>query len=206
MELDVILAFALTCAVLVLIPGPVVMLIVANSLSYGTRNGVAVAWSAGAAHATMMGVAALGLTSIMALMSDWFEVIRWIGVAYLIYLGIQQFRNPVVVLKGDTPPKVPFKKLFTQAFIVAWTNPKTLLFYAAFFPQFIDPDKPLGLQMAILCAVFMVVSLVLDSAYALLAGRVRGYLTGERGAKIRNRVTGTMLIGAGCALALTRKA
>ena len=93
-----------------------------------------------------------------------------------------------------------------QGFVVAATNPKTLLFYAAFLPQFIDPAGAVGLQMALLCATFLAIALTFDSSYALLAGRLRPLLQTRRGALLRGRVTGTLLVGAGLGLALIRKA
>lgn len=85
------------------------------------------------------------------------------------------------------------------------TNPKTLLFYAAFFPQFVDPGAPLGPQLALLCTTFLAVATVLDGTYAVLAGRLRTWLRGRDRARLRNRLTGSFLIAAGLGLALARR-
>ncbi len=198
------IAFAAATVVIIIVPGPVVTLVLANSLSYGTRSALLTVVGAGTAATLQLAVIGLGMTSLIVLLSDWFQWLRWAGVAYLIWLGIQQWRNG----KADpTLPAVPTSRgrLYLQGFVVAVTNPKTLLFYAAFLPQFIDPAGQVGLQMAILCTTFLAIALTFDSSYAMLAGRLRPILLTRRGALWRGRITGTLLVGAGVGLALARK-
>ena len=102
-------------------------------------------------------------------------------------------------------PAVRSGALFWQGVLVSATNPKTLLFYAAFFPQFVDPASPPGPQLAILCTTFLVVATILDGTYAILAGQLRPFLRTRRRARLRNRLTGSFLIAAALGLALARR-
>ena len=95
--------------------------------------------------------------------------------------------------------------MFWQGVLVSATNPKTLLFYAAFFPQFLDPSRPPGPQLLLLCATFLIVATVLDGAYAIFAGQLRPWLRDRRRARLRNRLTGSCLIAAALGLALARR-
>ena len=142
----------------------------------------------------------------MAMLSGGFEVLRWLGVAYLIYLGVQAWREPPVLATANgavTPPKT--KRIFLQAVFVAWTNPKLLGFYAAFFPQFIDPTLPTGPQLWAMCGAFLVIAVVFDSCYAVVGGRLLSAIKSERAQRVRNRITGGVLIAAGLGLAMVRR-
>src|SRR5208337_5465701 len=123
------------------------------------------------------------------------------GVAYLVWLGFRAWREPAGDLSRTRP--VSPAKTFGRGFFVSLTNPKTLAFYAAFLPQFLDPAAPLGPQMAILSVAFVATALVIDGGWAVLAGRAR-FVLGRFG-RARNRLTGGVLIGAAVGLALTRR-
>jgi threonine/homoserine/homoserine lactone efflux protein len=205
MDLDLYLAFLLATTVLILIPGPNVTLLVANSLAHGRRRALITLAGTSSAIALQLLVVALGMTSLILVLAQWFEWLRWAGVAYLIYLGIQQWRAPPLALDDAEGPVVRSGTLFWQGVLVSATNPKTLLFYAAFFPQFVDPSSPPGPQLGLLCATFLLVATVLDGAYAILAGRLRPWLRTRQRARLRNRLTGTFLIAAALGLALARR-
>jgi threonine/homoserine/homoserine lactone efflux protein len=201
--LHLYLAFVLATTVLILIPGPNVSLIVANSVAYGTGYGLLTVAGTSAAVLLQLGLTALGMTAVLGALAQWFEWLRWVGVVYLVWLGVRQWRAPPVDLTRTKPqPRSP-RAIVLRGFLVSLTNPKTLLFYGAFFPQFISIDRPLGPQVALLCATFLALAAGLDGLWAVLAGRARGLL-GARG-KLRNRLSGGLLIGAGMGLALARK-
>lgn len=204
MNIELYLAFVLATAVLIVIPGPAVSLIVANSLAHGGRRALVTVAGTSSAIVAHLVVLTLGMTSLLLFLAEWFEILRWLGVAYLIYLGVQQWRAQPVAL-DDRAPAVSAHRLFWQGFVINATNPKTLFFYAAFFPQFIDPARPGLTQMLILCVTFVVVATLLDGAWALLGGHLRRFLRGRKRARLRNRVTGSLLIGAGVGLALARR-
>lgn len=202
---ELYLAFIAASVVLVVIPGPNVTLIVANSLAYGARSALVTVAGTSMAQAVQLAVTVLGMSSLVLLMAGWFEWLRWLGVAYLLYLGVQHWRAGTDDGNGQAAAKASWRSLFGRGFLVATTNPKTLLFYAAFLPQFIDPLLPPTPQLVLLSITFLVVATLLDGSYALLGGRVRQVMRGPRFTRIRNRVTGSLLITAGVGLALARR-
>jgi len=209
MDLDLYITFTLATALLILMPGPIVTLTVANSLAHGTRHGLRTVIGTSSATAVLLLIGGFGMASVFAVLAEWFNWLRWIGAAYLVFLGIQLWRAKPVALddgSGDEGVKAGSKKsIFWQGFIVSITNPKTILFYAAFFPQFMDPSRPAGEQLAILSVTFLIIATSLDSVYAVLCGRLRPYLADVKGAHLRNRITGSLMIGTGLALAFARK-
>ncbi|MGJ3260296.1 MAG: LysE family translocator [Rhodospirillales bacterium] len=201
-------AFVLATAALILMPGPIVTLVIANSLKHGARTGVTTVIGANTGTAILLTGGALGLSTVLAVAADIFEWVRWAGVAYLVYLGLREWRQvfkskaeAVEQLAADRKPK----GVFWHGFIVAITNPKTVFFFVAFFPQFIDPARAAGPQLAILCVTFMVLAFLLDGMYAVVAGRARGWLAGGAKARLRHGITGTLLIGTGLGLAFARR-
>lgn len=205
-DMDLFITFALATTLLILMPGPIVTLTVANALTYGTRHGLRTVIGTSCATALMLLVGGFGMASAFMLLAQWFEWLRWLGAAYLVFLGAQMWRSKPLSLGDDEARAGPKKSLFWQGFVVSITNPKTILFYAAFFPQFIDPVQPAGPQLLTLSVTFLVIATFLDCCYALLCGRLRPYLNDARRGRIRNRITGGLMIGTGLALAFARKA
>lgn len=203
MDLSLYLTFVLATAILILIPGPNVSLIVANSVAYGTRYGLLTVAGTSSAVLVQVIITALGMTAVLGTLAYWFEWIRWIGVAYLVYIGIQQWRADPIDLTRTRPQPKSFRAIYLRGLLVSLSNPKTLLFFGAFFPQFISMDADPQPQIVLLSLTFLVVAALLDGAWAILAGRVRRFL-GSRG-RLRNRLSGGLLIGAGLGLALARR-
>ena len=206
MNLDLYIAFVLATAILMLIPGPLVSLVVAHSLTHGSRRALVTVAGSSTAISLQLIALALGMTSILLVLSEWFEVLRWAGVAYLVFLGVQYWRaRPRSLDQALAEPAVSIGRLFWQGFMVNGTNPKILFFYAAFFPQFIDPTQAALGQIILLGLTFVTIATVLDSGYALLGGRLKSLLQDTRRQRLRNRLTGSLLIGAGLGLALARR-
>ena len=203
MHLDLYLGFVLATTILILIPGPNVSLIMANSIAHGTRYGLLTVIGTSSAIIVQLALTVLGLSATLGMLASWFEWVRWIGVAYLLYLGIRQWRSPPVDLTRTPPQPRSVRAIALRGFLISLTNPKTLLFYGAFFPQFLSPDAPFAPQVALLSVTFFVIAAGLDSACALLAGRLRGLLA-IRGT-LRNRLSGGFLIGAGIGPALAHR-
>jgi threonine/homoserine/homoserine lactone efflux protein len=151
---------------LILIPGPAVALIVANALAHGSRGALVSVAGVSTAVVGQLLLVGFGMASAMALLAEWLEWLRWAGVAYLVYLGIRQWRAAPVALGDLRVPTVSRARLYWTGVVVNATNPKTLVFYAAFFPQFVDPTAAVGPQIALLCVTFLVVG----RAAAALAG------------------------------------
>jgi threonine/homoserine/homoserine lactone efflux protein len=205
MTLELYLAFVAATTVLILLPGPSVLLTVAHAMAYGSRRALLTVAGTSTAIVLQLAVTALGMTSMLLVLSEWFEVLRWAGVAYLVYLGIQLWRAKPVEADSAASLGASQGALFWQGFVVSATNPKSLFFYAAFFPQFVDPGAPPAPQLALLCGSFLVIATVLTAGYALLAERAGTWFRGRRGHLVRNRLTGTLMIGAGLGLALARR-
>ena len=196
--------FVLASAALALLPGPIVTLVVANALAHGTRTGVQTAVGSCIGNAILATASALGLVALLGYIGDIFDVLRWVGAAYLIWLGVKAWRAEPETL-DDTRPMRKRSAVMGQGILVAITNPKTIMFYVAFFPQFINPDAPAGPQLALLAVTFVILAGFLDTGYALLAGKLRGYLADAGRARIKNRLTGALLIGTGIGMALARR-
>ena len=203
MSVQLYLGFVLATTILILIPGPNVSLIVGNSIAHGTRYGLLTVLGTSSAVVVQLAFTALGLTATLDLLADWFDWIRWLGVAYLLYLGVRQWFAAPLDLTRIPPQPRSLRAIVLRGFLISLTNPKTLLFYSAFFPQFIAPDAPIAPQVTLLSLTFLVIAAGLDSGWALLAGRVRGALAIRP--RLRNRLSGSCLIGAGIGLALAHR-
>lgn len=201
-DLPLLSAFVFAVVVLMLIPGPNVALIVANSVAYGPRYGLLTVAGTSTAMVLQLSLTGLGMTEALGTLGYWFEWLRWIGAAYLVWIGVQQWRAVPVDLTRTPPQPRSARAIFGRAALVSLTNPKTLLFYGAFFPQFISPGQGVPSQVLSLSAVFLVLAISIDSLWALAAGRARRALA-VRG-RLRNRVSGGLLVGAGVGLALAR--
>ncbi|MGP8119610.1 MAG: LysE family translocator [Xanthobacteraceae bacterium] len=203
MSLELYLAYVAACVVLALVPGPVVTLVIANGLRHGTGAALTSIAGAQAGLAIVIAVVALGLESLMATMATWFDWVRILGAAYLIWLGIALIRAPSQLSVPDAPAPPPRGGFFLQGLLVLLSNPKVLIFFGAFIPQFIDPSAPRGPQIALLGLTFMLTVALTDVAYAVLAGRAGAVLSAKR-ARLVSRTSGVCLIGGGVWLALIR--
>ncbi|MEJ6785732.1 LysE family translocator [Aminobacter sp. Piv2-1] len=202
MSLELYVAYVLACIVIVLVPGPTVTLIIASSMRHGTRAGLANVLGTQAGLAIMIAIVGIGLTSAIETMGHWFEWVRLLGAAYLIWLGIQMFRSSGK-LAADGSARKPRGGFFLQGLLVAISNPKTLIFFGAFFPQFIDAQGDYALQIVVMGATAMLFAAASDSAYALVAGRA-GKLLSARRVQLMSRISGSFLIGGGIWLAFSR--
>jgi homoserine/homoserine lactone efflux protein len=203
MPIELYLAFIAATVILMVIPGPNVALIVANSVAHGTRFGLLTVAATSSAVVLHLALTVAGATAVLNFLAASFDWLRWAGVAYLVYLGISAWRAPVADLGQTTAQARSARLIFARGFLVGLTNPKTLLFYGAFFPQFITPGPTAADQLLLLAVTFLVVAIVCDSVWAILAGRLRALLVAHT--RLRNRITGGLLVGAGVGLALARR-
>lgn len=206
MDPQLYIAFVFATIVMILIPGPSIMLTVGHALTHGWRKALATVAGATAGVGVQLAVALVGLTSLMLFLAEWFEIVRWAGVGYLVYMGIKAWRAPVDNADSDgAAPSGNGRSLFLQGLIVTLPNPKSLIFFAAFFPQFVDPAADPLVQSAIIGVTFLAIAFVFTAVWALAADRARRLFRGPRAARIRNRLTGSLFIGAGLGLALARR-
>lgn len=202
MSLEFYLAYVAACIVIVIVPGPTVTLIVANSLRHGTAAGLLNVAGTQLGIGVMMMIVAVGLASLMATMSIWFDWVRLAGAAYLIWLGVRMFRASGS-LQGTDKAVRPRGGFFLQGFLVLMSNPKVLLLFGAFIPQFVDPKGDYVGQVILLGVTAMVTAAIFDSIYAVLAGRAGQMLSRSR-VRLLSKISGVFLIGGGLWMALAR--
>ena len=198
------LAFAAASALLVVVPGPTVTIIIANSLRDGPRAGLLNVAGTQAGLAAMILVLAAGLEAIVARAGIVFDVLRLVGAAYLVWLGVRMWLSDGKLAAAGPAPRRSDRALFWQGLLVIWSNPKALIFFGAFIPQFVDPASNAAAQVVLLGATFMAVATLLDGAYAVAAGRAGSLLSRTR-LRLVERASGTFLIGGGLWLALSRR-
>ena len=194
MVIEIYVAYFIATTLLVLMPGPIVTLVIANSLANGHKTGLATAFGATLGTGILLSIGSFGMAWLLDFLSNTVTWVRWLGAAYLIFLGIKQWTGKKIKIENlEDETNVP-TVAFINGMIVAITNPKTVLFYAAFFPQFIDSQMPTSPQLFIMTLTFVCIALVIDGGYALLASRLRQLFLGEKSGRLLNRLTGTLLI------------
>jgi threonine/homoserine/homoserine lactone efflux protein len=203
MSLQAYLAFVAACVALALVPGPVVTLLIANGLRHGTRAALINIAGVQTGLLIVIGIVAIGLTSLMATMGYWFDWLRLAGAAYLVWIGIKLIRSPAEGISAEEAPPPPRGGFFLQGLLVLLSNPKLLIFFGAFLPQFMNMSRDHVSQVTLLGLTFMVIAALTDGIYALLAGRARKFFSARR-ARLVSRISGSFMIGGGVWLALTR--
>ena len=202
MSIELYLAFVAAATVLILAPGPIVALVVANSLAHGVRYGLVTIAGASAGTAILLAVVVYGASALLSVLADWFSILRWLGVVYLLWLGLRAWRAAETDLAA-TAERKSARNIFLRGFFVSLSNPKTLLFFSAFLPQFVVPGPDMRAQLAVLAVTFLVLAIALDSLWATFAASISTVLRGR--GRLRNRLTGGALMTAGLGLALARR-
>ncbi|THD42450.1 MAG: LysE family translocator [Bradyrhizobium sp.] len=195
-------AFLLITLVLVLAPGPIVTLVVSTGATRGLRPALATVVGTTLGNALLLTAIALGLSWALLHALILFEIMRWVGAAYLIYLGVQAWRGAA---KASDPLPVHDRVHFARGLVVALTNPKTTVFFTAFLPQFVDPSLSAGRQLAIMCVASTLMAATTDTAWAVAAGLGRAWFMHPARARLLARLSGCALIGGGIWLSLTRR-
>jgi len=192
--------FLLITLVLILAPGPIVTLVISTGATRGTRAALVTVAGTSLGNAALLAAIALGLGWVVAHAAWLFEVLRWAGAAYLIWLGLRAWRGA-----ARQPPMPGDQVHFWRGFLVALSNPKTLAFFTAFLPQFVDPARPAGLQLAVMCAVTVTFAALSDSCWAIAAGLGRAWFVRPARARLLKRAAALTLIGGGIWLSLARR-
>ena len=202
MNLQLFSAFLLITLVLVLTPGPIVTLVLATGATRGVRAGLITVAGSSVGNALLISGIALGLSLVIQHAAVIFEWLRWVGAAYLIWLGIQSWRHAGAEA-AVAPPRGHV--YFRRGFLAAITNPKTIAFFTAFLPQFIDPALPAGYQLLVMCTVAIAMATVTDCGWAIVAAAGRAYFLRRASVQWLGRVSGLALIGGGIWLSLARR-
>ena len=197
--------FLLAALILLLTPGPAVLYIVARSLDQGRLAGFVSVLSIEVGNFVHVLAATLGLSAILVSSALAFSIVKYLGAAYLIYLGVRRLLARETAHPPTTFQRQSLRRIFRQGVLVAILNPKTALFFFAFLPQFVDLSKSsLTLQLLTLGCLFVLMAIVTDCLYALLAGTVGQWLKGTRSfLRVERYLVGTVYIGLGVMAALS---
>jgi homoserine/homoserine lactone efflux protein len=192
--------FLVITVVLLLTPGPIVTLVISTAATRGVGAGLVTVAGTSTGNAVLLAAIALGLSWVLTHAIYLFELLRWIGAAYLIWLGVRAWRN------ADRPQQTTGNHVhFWRGFLVALSNPKSLAFFTAFLPQFVDPARPAARQLAVMCLVTVLLAALSDSCWAVASGLGRAWFVRPARARLLGRVSGLTLIGGGIWLSLARR-
>ncbi|ROL69065.1 lysine transporter LysE [Pseudomonas chlororaphis] len=210
MDVHSVLTYTLVAAISIASPGPATLMALHNSVAYGAKSTLWSSLGNVSGLFCMSAAAMLGLGALIASSELIFNAVKIAGAGYLFYLGAKQLlrKTPTLAVTSDGQPQEAMPsplKLYKSAFLTAATNPKATIFFTALFPQFIDQQAALVPQFLILTLIFMALSLISLSAYALLASRAKGVLTRPAFSKWVNRVVGSTFIFFGSAILTMRR-
>jgi len=200
------LAFVAASAILLAVPGPTVLLVISYALGHGRKAAAAIVAGVALGDLTAMTASMLGLGAALAASGGIFTVLRWIGGAYLVYLGIRLWRAPVQITSVHDATKTNPLRMFGHAYAVTALNPKSIIFFVAFVPQFLDATRPFLFQVVTLETTFVILATLNAASFAILAAAARQKLQEPRVQRAVNRTGGSILIGAGIFAAGWRKA
>lgn len=204
MTIEAWAAFAAASAVLLIIPGPTILLVVSYALGQGWRTALPMAVGVALGDFTAMTLSMLGIGALLAASATVFTALKWVGAAYLIYLGIKLFRAGGRLDAEPRTDATPALRMMAHAWLVTALNPKSITFFVAFLPQFLDRNADFLTQMVVFESTFLVLAFLNAFGYALVASRARALVRNERAIRIFNRAGGTLLIGAGVATVAVR--
>lgn len=208
MSWDTYLIFIVTTAVVCLTPGPAALLIVAQGISGGFRRSYWAIAGIALGNTLYFALSATGIAALIVASGTLFSVIKWVGVAYLFYLGISAIRNKASALtvSSNTAHAVSGPRAFWQAVVVELSNPKALLYFVALLPQFINPAKPIGMQMLIFGVSCIVLDTLAYSLYAWLGSKTQRFTANAGFVRASNTASGSLLMIAGALMATVKRA
>ena len=209
MDWHVWLAYFVASWVIAVSPGSGAVLAMSHGLAYGVRGASATVLGLQIGLAFILLVAGAGVGAVLVASAGAFMVVKLLGAAYLLWLGFKQWRAPVTLDDGGAqagPPVMRLRQRVLTGALTNATNPKGIIFMVAVLPQFIDPKRPLLLQLLILLVTTLAVDTVVMHGYALLASRLRALLRSTRARRTQNRVFGGVLMGMGASLLMVDRA
>ena len=206
MAFETWVAFVAATVILLVIPGPTVLLVASYALGQGWRAALPMALGVACADLTAMTLSILGLGVLLKTSAALFTILKWAGAAYLVWLGVKLWRAGGAFHATPRQGEVRPLKMAAHAWLVTCLNPKGITFFVAFLPQFVDPNAGFPTQMAILIATFVALSFTNSMSWGLAAGHARSFVQSARTMGIVNKAGGTLLIGAAVATAAVRTA
>ncbi|MFZ0614082.1 MAG: LysE family translocator [Desulfobacterales bacterium] len=206
MNLETYGAFIAATIIVLVIPGPTIILVISQSAIHGRRAVLPLATGVTLGDFTAMTLSLLGLGAVLAASATLFSILRWIGAVYLIYLGIRLWcSNPILQDITSQSTTVSRRRFFANAYVVTALNPKSIVFFVAFLPQFVDHRSQIALQFIVLGVTFLILAALNSTLYGLFAGRLRDILQKKTAHRWFNRCGGSALIGAGIFTAVAKQ-
>jgi len=198
------LGFLLAAILIAVTPGPGAVLSMSTSMRYGYWSALTAILGLQAAILVHLAIVAIGFGALLAASETGFSVVKFIGAAYLIWLGVQKWWSPPLPVDAETL-SIRRRGLFLQGLLINLTNPKAIIFIGALVPQFIDPGRSQVEQYLLIAATLCLTDIVVMSAYALAAGRLGSWLHDPKAIRLQNRAFGGLFISAGTLLALSSR-
>ncbi|MBU1040484.1 MAG: LysE family translocator [Proteobacteria bacterium] len=199
MTIELWLAFAAASALLLVLPGPTILTVISYSLTHGRRANVPLVAAVALGDSTALAMSTLGLGALLAASALWFTVLKWVGGLYLLFLGLRMLRADASPTTEITAPKTSVSRwrLFANTYMVTALNPKSIAFFVAFLPQFLNPGADHARQLWILATTFVILASINAALYAVFAASARGLLASPQAQRRFNRAGGTLLTSAG---------
>jgi len=207
MSLEPWLAFVAASAVMLVIPGPTILTVISYSIAHGPRAQWPLVAAVALGDSTALALSLLGLGALLAASAFWFTVVKWVGGLYLLWLGIRLLRAGATGAELQRPAAPGSRwRLFGNTWLVTALNPKGIVFFVAFLPQFIDPAGDVARQLWVLAATFVALATLNATLYAVFAGTAAGLLSSRRAQRGFNLAGGSLLSVAGVWALLARRA
>lgn len=198
MPIELWFAFVAASAVLLIIPGPTILTVISYSMAHGRRANVPLVAAVALGDSTALVVSLFGLGALLATSAFWFTVVKWIGGLYLLYLGVKLLRAGISPAELATPAAPGSRwKLFVNTYLVTALNPKGIVFFVAFLPQFINPSAGVAQQLWVLAVTFVVMATFNATLYAVFASSARKVLSSPKAQRRFNLAGGSLLSAAG---------
>lgn len=208
-EAHILITFALASFVLLAVPGPTIIMVISQALAHGRQIAFASVMGVGLGDLVAASLSLIGVGTILAASATAFTVIKWVGAIYLIWIGIKMWRSPVTPLITEGEKNIDKGyglMVFRDAFLVTLFNPKGIVFFVAFVPQFIRPDQAFAQQATILIITFVILGMINATAYMILASAARSWIRQPRVLRVATRTGAAFLISAGIASILVKRA
>lgn len=208
MNLELWIAFVAASSILLIIPGPTILTVISYSISHGHRVKIPLIVAVALGDSTALVLSLLGLGTLLAQSAFWFQIVKWAGGLYLLYLGIRLLWAGIKSSAANTSAETHASgwKLFANTYLVTALNPKGIIFFIAFLPQFISSAHNVNQQLWILATTFVVLAIINATLYALFAGQARELLSSARTQRIFNFTGGSLLSIAGLWALTARRA
>lgn len=206
-DADTLMAFALASSVLLVLPGPTTVMVVSQALAHGRRVALASVFGVGLGDLFAASLSLVGVGAVLAASALAFTILKWIGAAYLVYIGIRMWRAPPPDLAAERGASMrgTGRRIFRDAFLVTLFNPKGIIFFVAFVPQFVDSTRPFAPQAVLLVGLFVLLGIGNAYAYVLAPSTIRRRLQRPRILRLATRAGAGLLVGAGLASAFARR-